>query len=89
VPPPESGKIIPQKDYVDYKEWSELIGRHKGVVQAVQGGTIFDEQGKRRGYCVEAVCALDTKRLLRISAMLGNRERQQEVLALLKTIEFY
>jgi hypothetical protein len=86
---PESGKIIPQKDYVDYKEWSQLIGGHKGVVQAFQGGTIFDEQGERRGYCVEEVCALDTKRLLRISAMLGNRERQQEVLAVLRTIEFF
>ena len=58
-------------------------------MQAFQGGSIFDEAGERLGCCVEAVCALDAKRLLRISAMLGSQERQHEVLAMLKIIEFY
>lgn len=87
---PESAKVGLQKDYVDYKEWSQLIGGHQGVVQTFQGGgVIMDEEGKRLPYCVEAATALDPKHLLRISATLGSQERQQEVLALLKTIEFY
>jgi hypothetical protein len=26
-----------KKDYVDYKEWSQLIGGYKGIVQTFQG----------------------------------------------------
>jgi hypothetical protein len=87
---PESAKDIPQKNYIDYKEWSQFIGGHKGIVQTFQGGgVIIDEEGKRLPYCVGAVAAIDAKHLLRVSATLGNQERQQEVLAMLKTIEFY
>jgi hypothetical protein len=78
-----------QRDYVDYREWSQLIGGHKGIVQTFQGGMIFDEKGQRLAYCVEAICALDEKSLLWVSATLGSQDRQQEVLAMLKTIEFY
>jgi len=85
---PESAKVTPQKDYIDYKEWSQLIGGHKGIVQTFQGGVIIDGEGNRLPYCVEAVPAIDAKHLLRVSATLGNQERQQEVLATLKTIEF-
>jgi len=87
---PENAKVGLQKDYVDYKEWTQLIGGHKGVVQTFQGGgVIIDEEGKRLPYRVAAICAPDAEHLLRISAMLGNQERQQEVLVMLKTIEFY
>jgi hypothetical protein len=81
--------VMPQRDYVDYKEWSQLIGGRKGIVQTFQGGMIFDEKGQRLAYCVEAICALDGKSLLWVSATLGNQERQREVLAMLKTIEFH
>jgi hypothetical protein len=87
---PESAKDIPQKNYIDYKEWSQPIGGHDGIVQTFQGGgVIIDEEGTRLPYCVEAVAAKDAKHLLRVSATLGNRERQREVLAMLKKIEFY
>jgi hypothetical protein len=87
---PENAKVGLQKDYVDYKEWSQLIGGRKGFVQTFQGGgEIIDEEGKRLPYCIHATCALDEKRLLWIHAVLGSQERQQEVLAMLKTIEFY
>jgi hypothetical protein len=49
----------------------------------------MDEEGKRLPYCVEAITALDSKHVLRISATLGSQERQHEILAVLKTIEFY
>jgi hypothetical protein len=87
---PESAKVIRQKDYVEYSEWSQLIGGHTGIVQTFKGGgTISDEQGKRPPYCVHAACAVDRKRLLRISGTLGNQERQREILRMLKTIELY
>jgi len=87
---PGGAKDIPQKNYIDYKEWSQFIGERKYIVQTFQGGgVIIDEKGKRLPYCVEAVAAIDAKHLLRVSATLGNHERQQEVLAMLKTIEFY
>jgi hypothetical protein len=86
----QNAKVMPQKDYIDYKEWSQLMGGRKGIVQTFQGGgVIIDEQGKRLPYGVEATCALDEKRVLWIHATLGSQERQQEVLAMLKTIEFY
>jgi hypothetical protein len=87
---PETAKHIPQKNYIDYKEWSQFIGERKYIVQTFQGGgVIIDEEGKRLPYCVEAVAEIDAKHLLRVSATLGNQERQQEVLAMLKTIEFH
>lgn len=87
---PENAKISLQRDYVDYKEWRQLIGGRKGFVQTFQGGgEIFDEEGKRSPYCVHAICTPDEKRLLSIHAVLGSQERQWEVLAMLKTIEFY
>jgi len=86
----QKAKVTPQKDYADYKEWSQFIGGRDGIVQTFQGGgVIIDEEGKRLPYRVEATCALDEKHLLWINAALGNQERQQEVLAILKTIEFY
>jgi hypothetical protein len=86
----KNAKVMPQKDYVDYKEWSQLIGGRDGIVQTFQGGgEIIDEEGKRLPYRVEATCALDGKHLLWINATLGNDERQQELLAMLKTFEFY
>jgi hypothetical protein len=85
----ERAKIGRQKDYVDYREWSQLVGGRKGIVQTFQGGIVSDEQGEHLVHCVEAVCALDGKHVLRISAGLENQERQQEVVAMLKTIEFY
>ena len=87
---PENAKIGLQSNYLDYREWSQAIGGHKGVVQTFQGGGVtIDENGKRLPFRVEAVCMVDTKHLLRISAMLGGAERQQEVIEMLKTIEFY
>ena len=87
---PENAKVIAEKDYVDYKKWSQLIGGHKGVVQTFQGGgVVIDEGGKRLPHQVEVTCAVDEKHILRISAMLGNREQQEEVLTMLKTVEFY
>jgi len=87
---PESAKVGLQKDYVDYKEWSQVIGGHKGIVQTFQGGGItIDEEGERLPNRVEAICAVDAKHVLRISALLGNQERQQEALKMVKTIEFY
>ncbi len=87
---PENAKVGLQKDYVDYKEWSQVIGGHKGIVQTFQGGGItIDEEGERLPHRVEAICAVDAKHVLRISALLGNQERQQEALKMVKTIEFY
>jgi len=87
---PENAKVGLQRDYVDYKEWQQLLDGHKWVVQTFQGGgQIIDEKGKRSPYCVHATCAPDEKRLLSIHAVLESPERQQEVLAMLKTIEFY
>jgi hypothetical protein len=34
---PENAKVGLQKDYVDYKEWSQVNGGHKGIVQIFQG----------------------------------------------------
>jgi hypothetical protein len=87
---PETAKVGVQKDYVDYKEWSQVIGGHKGVVETFQGGgEIIDEGGKRLPHQVWTTCAVDEKHILRIHAMLGNREQQDEVLAMPKTVEFY
>jgi hypothetical protein len=86
----QNAKVMPQKDYIDYKEWGQLIGGHDGIVQTFQGGgVIINEEGNYLPYRVEATCAWDGKHLLWINATLGNQERQQEVLAMLKTIEFY
>jgi hypothetical protein len=86
----ENAKVGVQKDFVDYKEWSQLIGGHNGIVQTFQGGgKIMDEEGERLPYCVEATCTLDEKHLLWIRAALGSQARQKEVLAMLTTIEFH
>jgi hypothetical protein len=87
---PEGAKIIRQRDYLDYKEWNQSISGHEIFVQAYQGGgSVTDEHGERLPFCVEVTCALDGKHLLRLSALLGDQKRQHEVLAMLKTIEFY
>jgi hypothetical protein len=87
---PENAKVGLQEDYVDYNEWSQIIGGHKGIVQTFQGGGItIDEEGERLPHRVEAICNVDAKHVLRISALLRNQERQQEALKMLKTIEFY
>ncbi len=82
-------KTIRQASYEGFTECSEKIGGRDAIVQSFRGGgDVICGSRAFRMYHAEAVWQLGAGRLLRISADVTSRKAQEEILALLRTVEF-
>jgi hypothetical protein len=80
-----------QLNFDDYREWTDEIRGHKLLIQTFQGGgSIHTEKGVFPPHQVTVVCELDKdrQRFLRIGASCATKEEQEEILAMIATIEF-
>ena len=88
-PDPDRHKVVQQTSYLEYTECAEMIRNQKVVIQSFrEEGVIFDQGRRYPMYQVMALCQLDSTRLLRISTGFASRQSQEEMLAILRTIEF-
>ena len=88
-PDPSRYKVVQQTYYQEYTDCAEIIRNHKVVIQSFrEEGVIFDQGGQYPMYEVMASCQLDSTTLLRISSGFASRQSQEEMLAMLRTIEF-
>jgi hypothetical protein len=86
---PNGHKIFQQTYYLEYTECADRIRNHKVVIQSFrEEGVIFDQGRRYPMYEVMASCQLDSTRFLRISSGFGSRKSQEEMLAVLRTLEF-
>jgi hypothetical protein len=87
----DNAKTRFQLNYDDYREWTDEIRGHKVLIQTFQGGgSIHTEKGVFPPHQVTVVCELDTdrQRFLRIGASCATKEEQEEILAMVGTLEF-
>ena len=87
----DNAKTRFQLNYDDYREWTDEIEGHKVLIQTFQGGgSIHSEKGVFPAHQVTVVCELDKdrQRFLRIGASCATKEEQEEILAMIATIEF-
>lgn len=87
----DRAKTRRQLDYDDYREWTDEIRGHKVLIQTFRGGgSIYTEKGVFPPHQVAVVCELDTdsKRFLTIDAPCATKEEQEEILAMVGTLEF-
>jgi hypothetical protein len=88
-PDPSKHKVFQQTYYLEYTECAERIRNHEVVIQSFrEEGAIFDQGRQYPMYEVMASCQLDSTRFLRISSGFASRQSQEEMLAMLRTIEF-
>ncbi len=84
-----SNKVFQQTYYLDYTDCSETIRNRKVSIQSFRGGGVIFNQGRQYPmYEVMASCQLSATQLLTISSGLASRQSQEEVLAMLRTLEF-
>jgi hypothetical protein len=81
-------KVIRQPKYEGYTECTESISGHPAVIQAFrEPGVIFTARW-HPAFAVHAVADLGPGRVLRFSGTAATRRGQEELLAILRTIEF-
>src|SRR5438105_4701230 len=88
----DNAKTRFQLNYEDYREWTDEIRGHKVLIQTFQGGgTIISDKGVFPPHQVTVICELDKDRhrFLTISAPCATKEEQEEILAMVRTLEFY
>jgi hypothetical protein len=86
---PAQNKTIRQKDYEGFTECNEMIGGREAVIQSFRGGGIIISAGRHfRTYYAEGLWQLRPGQLVRIRGDVASRESQEEVLAVLRTVEF-
>ena len=86
---PAQNKTIRQKDYEGFTECSEMIGGREAILQSFRGGGIIISADRQfRMYHAEGLWQLRSDQLLRISGDVVSRESQEEVLAVLRTVQF-
>ncbi len=85
----EQQKTIRQSDYAGYTECTELISRHRTILQSFRGGGVI-MLGDRSfaPFAVMAVCELAHGRILRFNGSTGTRQAQEDLLAMIRTLEF-
>ena len=82
-------KIVRQSDYQGYAECTETIGGREAVVQSFRGGgTMFDRGAQSTTYYAGAVWQLRAGQVLSIGGHVATRKVQEELLAVLRTVEF-
>ena len=87
----EKAKTGFQLSFEDYREWTDQIRGHKLLIQTFTGGgSIITEKGVFPPHQVTVVCELDKERhrFLTISAPCATKEEQEEILAMVRTLEF-
>jgi|GEM_PF-4425086 len=85
----DDAKIRYQMNFDNYREWTDEIRGHKALIQTFQGGgSVLTEKGVFPPYRVAVVCELDGKRFLKIDASCATKEQQEEILAMVGTLEF-
>ena len=87
----DSAKTRFQMNYDNYREWTDNVRGHKVLIQTFQGGgTIISDKGVFPPHHVTVVCELDRdrQRILRIGASCATKEEQEEILAMVGTLEF-
>lgn len=88
-PEPSQNKTIRQKDYEGFTECVEVIGGRAAILQSYRGGGIIIRAGRHfPAYHAEGLWQLADGRLLRIRGNALVRESQDEILAMLRTVEF-
>jgi hypothetical protein len=86
---PAQNKTVRQKDYEGFTECNEIIGGREAIIQSFRGGGIIISGGRHfRTYYAEGLWRLSPGQLIRISGDVASRESQEEVLAVLRTVEF-
>jgi hypothetical protein len=86
---PVQNKTIRQKDYEGFTECNEMIGRREAIIQSFLGGGVIIRAGRHfRTYYAEGLWQLSPEQLIRIRGDVASRESQEEVLAVLRTVEF-
>jgi hypothetical protein len=85
----EHQKTIRQSDYVGYTECTETIGGRRTIIQSFRGGGVI-MLGDRSfpPFAVMAVCELGPGRILRFDGSTATRQAQEDLLAILRTLEF-
>jgi hypothetical protein len=82
-------KTIRQSDYVGYTECTELVNSHRMLIQSFRGGgaTILGDRSFAP-FAVMAVCELAPGRILRFDGSAATREAQEDLLMIIRTLEF-
>ena len=82
------GKVHRQSDYHGYSECSVEIARHKATIQSFRGGgVIFDGGRSSAPFVVAATLELRPGHTLQFMCSASNRQSQDEILAILRTVQ--
>jgi hypothetical protein len=85
----EQQKIGLQSDYQGYTECREVISGHHAVIQSFRGGgVIIVGDLKFPPFAVNAVFELSPGRTLRFDGSTATRAAQEDLLAIIRTLEF-
>ncbi len=86
---PAQNKTIRQKDYEGFTECNQMIDGREAIIQSFRGGGIIISADRHfRTYYAEGLWQLRPGQLIRIRGDVASRESQEEVLAILRTVEF-
>ena len=80
--------VIRQRNYEGYTECTETIGGHAAVIQSFREPHVIFMEQWYPAFAVHAVCDLGPGRILRYDATAATRQGQEELLAILRTLEF-
>jgi hypothetical protein len=87
----DNAKTRFQLNYDEYREWTDEIRGHKLLIQTFRGGgSIHTEKGVFPPRQVVVICEIDrdSQRFLIIRASCTTKEEQEEILAMVGTLEF-
>jgi hypothetical protein len=85
----EQQKILPQSDYQGYTECTEAISGRHAVIQSFRGGGVIILGDLRfPPFAVNAVFELAPDRTLRFDGSSATRAAQEDLLAIIRTLEF-
>ncbi|MFL6506143.1 MAG: hypothetical protein ACJ8KC_12075 [Candidatus Udaeobacter sp.] len=81
-------KVDRQSSYEGYTECRDVISGHEAVIQSFREPDVIFMDGRRyAGFSVHAVCELRPGRILRFHSIAATRQSQEELLAILRTVE--
>ena len=82
-------KVGRQSSYERYTECADTISGHEAIIQSFrEPHVIFMDNRWYRGFAVHAVCDLRPGRILRFDGSAATRQGQEELLAIVRTLEF-
>jgi hypothetical protein len=82
-------KIGRESGYEGYTECADTISGHQAIIQSFrEPHVIFVDNQWYPGFAVHAVCDLHPGHILRFDGSAATRQSQEELLAILRTLEF-